>query len=111
MILVAVYMGFSEIYLLGCDCTFILNIINARLEASEKMEYAYECSTNELNRICKQQKTALEWELKNFAALFRAYRTLNMYCEHHGVKLYNATRGSLLEGIEKVRIEDVLKEV
>ena len=107
-ILMAVYMGFSEIYLLGCDCTHILNTIHSRMETAEKMEYVYECSDHELKRLRIWQKRPLEDEIRDYVEMFSDYRRLNAYCEHHGVKLYNATRGSLLEGIEKVRIEDIL---
>ena len=107
-ILMAVYMGFSEIYLLGCDCTTILTTIRSRMDTAEKMEYAYDCTPLELKRLKKQQTSPLEMELKLYLELFQDYIKLNAYCENHGVKLYNATKGSILEGIKKVRIEDVL---
>ena len=110
LVLIAVYMGFSEIYLLGCDCTSILTTLRARLETSEKMEYMYECTPNEIKRIKKQRdKTPVEKELIWNADLFYKYRLLAEYCKLHGARLFNATQGGLLEGIERVALEKILK--
>lgn len=111
LIVLAVYMGFSEIYLLGCDCTSILNVIRARMITTEQMEYAYQCSENEIKRMRKQQEeSSLEDELLWASYMFKTYRLLYYYCNSQGVKLFNATEGSLLEDIPKVMLKDVLQE-
>ena len=76
-ILIAVYMGFKEIYLLGCDCTGIINTINARMESSREFAYAYNISENERKRMIAQNKqSALADEFDWYAKLFRTYGVL-----------------------------------
>lgn len=109
LIQLAVYMGFKEIYLLGCECTGFLSIAQAKLLDAKKSEYTYEISENEKKRLERVgQQTSMEDELLAYALLFKDYRYLKKYCEQYEVKLYNATNPSLLEGIEKVNILEVL---
>lgn len=111
MIVAAVYMGFSEIYLLGCDCTMILTDIYARINAgADKMEYAYDCSSTTVKRIKDEYKNPIDVDLMWFSHIFGAYRLLDQYCKKRGVRLCNATQGSLLVDLEMVKLEDVLKK-
>ena len=106
----AVYMGFKEIYLLGCECTGFLSIAQAKLMDAEKSEYTYEISENEKKRLERVwQQSSIEEELGVYSLLFKDYRYLKQYCDRYGVKLYNATNPTLLEGIERVNISEVLK--
>ena len=45
-IIVAIYMGFNEIYLLGCDSTGIVATIN--------------CALNQKNKICMRTATIIQ---------------------------------------------------
>jgi len=108
-ILIAIYMGFSEIYLLGCDCTGIVNTINSRVAVDNEYEYGYAISENEkerMKKISKQSSIANEFEW--YAALFRIYGYLYDYGIRHGCHIYNATEGSLIENIPKVNLKDVI---
>lgn len=85
----AVYMGFSEIYLLGVDCNYTRNLY----DASNHFEG---CDTNEnrirLNTVYPER-------------MLLAYEKAKEYCDEHEVKIYNATRGGKLEVYKRVQFD------
>jgi hypothetical protein len=84
----AIYMGFSEIYLLGCDCTNVITAANTRLMAGDGAEYAYKISENEKKRMMNRNNAiSMEDELKSFYEVFKGYRVLRDICEKSGIKL------------------------
>lgn len=109
IIAMAVDMGFSEIYLLGCDCTGFVNMPNARLKKADTAEYNYKISENEKKRMEKVAlQTSVRDELMSYVKLFDRYSLLLDYCNKHNVKLYNATKNSLLDSVPKVNLSDIL---
>ncbi len=105
----AIYMGFSEIYLLGCDCTNVITAANTRLMAGDGAEYAYKISENEKKRMMNRNNAiSMEDELKSFYEVFKGYRVLRDICEKSGIKLYNCTAGGLLDCVERKKYEDVI---
>lgn len=108
-ILIAVYMGFAEIVLLGCDCTGLINTINARREDCGEYTYAYDVSDNEAKRMQKQQEyTKLADEMLWYSQLLNTYGILYSYCKRKGCNLVNATKGSILEEVPKVNLKDFI---
>lgn len=83
----AVYMGFKEIYILGADCTYL----------GEK-EHFVDCGVEDRSRKYATPK------------LIVGYEKVKEYADSHGIKVYNATRGGVLEVFPRVKLEDVLKE-
>ncbi len=81
----AVYMGFKEIYLLGCDC-------NYRQEKQHFIEVEHR-NTIPLND--GEKLIHIHGEFKKFA-------------DSHGVKVINCTRGGMLEVYPRMPLEDVL---
>lgn len=81
----AVYMGFKEIYLLGTDCTY----------TGEKEHFI---------------DSGVEDRTRPFATpkLIVGYQKAKEYADSHNIKIYNATRGGVLEVFERVKLEDVL---
>ena len=77
----AVFMGFSRIYLLGCDCTFGGHF-------DEK---------SDLSTIAKP-------------IYFEAYKKAKEYADFHNIKIINCTRGGMLEVFERQSLEEVLDE-
>lgn len=109
-ILLAVYMGFEDIYLLGCDCTGIVNTVRSRIASSDSMEYAYNISENERKRMEKSNSMyPIQDELRWYANIFDDYEALKKYCLSKGVNLSNATESSLIDCLPKVSLDDVLK--
>lgn len=111
LICMAVYMGINEIYLLGCDCTGIVSIAQAKMNKAEESKYSYAISDNEKKRMERvNSETTFEEEMKAYLDLLETYRILHNYCVMNGVKLYNASSVTLLESIPRIRLEDVLKK-
>lgn len=110
-ILTAVYMGYSEIYLLGCDCTGFATFAQAyqsEIPAAVSDGYGMMISA-EAERSIKTALTSrpIEEELRAYAGLFDSYAKLLTYCKAHDVKLFNATAGGVLESIPRVDLFSV----
>ena len=87
MLQIAVYMGFKEIYLLGNDCTYNLN---------GKQHFV------ESGFFDKQAASVGE-------RMIYAYSKAKNYADLNGIKIYNATRGGMLEIFERVELENIVK--
>lgn len=81
----AVYMGFKEIYLLGCDCNY---------NGDKKHFINYEASN--ISRPPDIHEKML-----------LAYKKAKEYSDAHGIKIYNATRGGKLEVFERVCFDEL----
>lgn len=86
LIQIAVYMGFSEIYLLGADSTY---------KAKKQHFNDYESKDPTRETITER--------------LFSAYNVAKKYCDDNDVKIFNATRGGVLEIFDRVNFDDVVK--
>lgn len=80
----AVYMGFSEIYLYGIDFSGIGSII----------EHFYDYETD-------------GEELSYGHQFYVCYISAKKYAEEHGIQIFNASRGGDLEMFERVNLEDI----
>ena len=106
----AIYMGFSEIYLLGCDCTNLMVTIKSALKSNDSNDYAYEISPNEKRRMENLLKTnSLEQYTLSYLETLRGFRWLNGYCNTHGIKLINLSTQTVIDNIPRDTIENVLK--
>ncbi len=107
---IAIYMGFTNIYLLGCETTSLLTSIKTRLEMDLTNTYSYSISNNENNRLKKiSNMTSYESDLFNNLKVIQDYKYLNDYCTLNKINLYNCTPGGLIESIRRVNLNDVLK--
>ena len=85
----AVYLGFDEIYLLGADCSYL---------------------GNKQHFIDHGHATDYQSALNATDRLMVSYAEAKKYADCHGVKIFNATRGGLLELFPRVELETVLKK-
>lgn len=81
----AAYMGFSEIYLIGVDCNY---------QQGGQNNYFYK--ENKKDNIDHRENE-----------MILAYRAAEQYAKAHGIKIYNATRGGMLEEFERVDFDDL----
>lgn len=86
LIQIAVYMGFKDIYLLGCDC----NQVKGRQVHFK--DYGVPDASIDTSR---------ERNINGFEEVKR-------YCDTHDVTVYNATRGGMLEVFERVDLDKIL---
>lgn len=109
-ITMAIYMGFSEIYLLGLDCTGFINIAETKLkDYSHGIKYAFDVSDAEKKRMEKSNSMySMKQELLCQAELFDDYDLISEYAKRKGIKIFNATKGGLLESFERIDYEDVV---
>ena len=81
-------MGFSEIYLLGVDCNYKIGSKNNHFIAEE----------TEDNRDHGED------------AMIKAYEYAKKYADAHDIKIYNATRGGMLEVFERVDFDNLFED-
>jgi hypothetical protein len=89
---IAVYMGFKEIYLLGCDCYY---------SPYPKKWHFVETQHVDPSAVDLSATTAAE-------RMKYAYRVAKEYADKHHIRISNATRGGHLEVFDRVSIEEVL---
>lgn len=92
-IMIAMYMGFSEIILLGCDFSFF---------ASRKDAHFYEMNKNVV------RDESLFQDLFGSAIACQQYEYLYGFAQKRGIKIYNATPNSLLDVIPQVELKKLL---
>lgn len=108
-ITLAVYMGFSEIILLGCDCTNILDLLETHDGKTELKRYAYKVTDNEKKRQARAfAERNVPRELRRYADMIEDYDRLRQYCERRHVRLLNATDPTVLQCVTRVNLDDVL---
>ncbi|MCR4615892.1 MAG: DUF115 domain-containing protein [Clostridiales bacterium] len=105
----AIYMGFSEIYLLGCDNTGLMGTINTILKASNTESHAYTTTENEEKRKYKIfTSLSLEGHINAYYNTFVDYRLLREYCDSHNIKLINCSSTTVIDCIPRKDLDDVL---
>ena len=88
------YMGFSEIYMLGTDCSYT---------GTDNKFHAYNDSNDAILYGNARRSASLE------RALFRGFNAIALYCQHDkSIKVYNATRGGKLELFPRVDLDELL---
>ena len=106
-IMLAIYMGCTEIILMGCECSVILSDLNYYLYGNSENDYSYQTTKEEKERKQKiRKKHTIEETFAGNYRIFKDYRLLNEYCARKGIKLYNATKGGLLDCIPRIVIAD-----
>lgn len=82
---IAVFLGFTEIYLLGVDCNYVKN---------SSQNYFYDSNVVD-NKNHHEDRMVL------------SYQAAKKYADEHGIKIYNATRGGALEVFERVNFDSL----
>ena len=108
LINIAVYMGFKEIYLLGCDNTLPTKIDESGkkvIDTSGKLHFSqdYYSDADEENKAYRNVDAD-----KIMKYVCDSYKDIKYFCEMYGVKIYNATRGGTLETFPRVDFDNVL---
>lgn len=103
VLMIALYMGFREIYLLGVDHDWFV-----------KKEYRYFFEQGVAAKDSTLSRdgillTTLWDELPAVGRVWGQYRAIKRIAQAHGVKIYNATQGGMLDEFERARLEDVVK--
>lgn len=106
----AIYMGFMEIYLLGCECTTILNVINARTSQYTSVTHCYDINEKEKERAKNMYFTLpMQDYYEAERGIMNEYHLLGEYCNKRGIKLVNCTPGGLLDEIPRGSYEKIIE--
>jgi hypothetical protein len=98
-LMVALYLGFGEIYLLGTDHTSF----NPQ---SGKYGYSHFYTGDRKNELGEMPPPAdMEVEFASYVTLWRQYKALRAVAEQRGARIVNATRGGLLDVFPRVEFE------
>lgn len=106
----AVYMGYKEIYLLGVDHNF-----SHTLDKNRRIIEHKDVQNDYFDSRYKDAFKQFEEKGKVYAApdkemIETAFKSAKLYCDEHGIKIYNATRGGKLEVFPRISLEEVLKQ-
>lgn len=92
----AIYMGFTEIYLLGVDFSYsVMRDKNGKLYKDESVQDYFSGERYETTMF-------------NYNSMLHAYQIAKEYCDNHGIEIRNATRGGKLEVFERIILEKVI---
>ncbi|PFH85605.1 6-hydroxymethylpterin diphosphokinase MptE-like protein [Bacillus sp. AFS088145] len=86
LIQIAVYMGIKEIYLLGTDCNYTTDL-NHHFKNYDYFDPSYSVAGNKM---------------------IHAFKVAKEYADLNNIKIFNATRGGMLEVFERVDLDNVL---
>lgn len=92
----AIYMGFKEIYLLGVDNNYSVTYdLSGNIQFQDSIDdYFFHSKLD--------SKTSYPGNLHNSNF---SYTIAREYCETHGIKIFNATRGGKLEVFDRVDLD------
>lgn len=91
----AIYEGFQEIYLLGCDCSYFKTGIE---------------HFNEPEELRIKKFDMMNDAVKMLTYHINAYQKIKNYADKKGIKIYNATRGGYLEVFERIDFDTLFSD-
>lgn len=101
----AIYMGFSEIYLLGVDNNYAKKVDkNGKIYNDPTVKSSYFEGMKPVGG-----KAGEETSSQNVEAMNYSYELCKKFAEEKGVKIYNATRGGKLETFERVDFDSLFE--
>jgi len=102
-LIVALYMGFKEIYLIGTDHDSL---------ATGEYKYAFEPTVLQGKDLAVDSEGNIRApfydELKAYLKLWTQYRHIKKIAQSNGVTIYNATAGGILDEFPRVKLVEVL---
>ena len=104
----AIEMGFSQIYLLGCDCTGIQNFIE-RKKGEMPTSYCFEMSKEDEARVSNSTMLSSEHAFFEWYHIFKSYRLLNEVAKVRNVEIVDLTADGILDVFAKNRLSNVLE--
>ena len=93
----AIYMGYSNIILLGIDHSFPNEVGMDGKETHNDSEHHFDGYKGNI------------WKIAYKEAITKSYEVIGEYCKNHGIRIINCTRGGNLELFERMNLDDLLK--
>lgn len=108
----AIYMGISEIYLLGCDCTGFVSYEKVHKQQSLESSYGFGIDQNSSLVLSKNMTSLpIEMELRNYAHIFDGYKQIADYCKKNNIRIFNLSKETVLEYIPRLNYLDVIDKI
>ncbi len=103
VIMIAAYMGFKEIYLIGCDSDW------AKYPSSRGYLPHFYNEDDKVTKpkICPRKDWKYEDVLNAALIIFKSYRLLGNKLQEKDTKIYNATGESFLDMFERINYESI----
>ena len=103
----AIYMGFKEIILIGCDMTSFYE--NFAANAGRCVSYHVYDMTEETKKRYQTSKSAHDntYMLKDYAITFDIFKKIANYADENGIKIINATEGGILDMFARQNFQDL----
>ncbi|HAM96754.1 MAG: hypothetical protein UR96_C0003G0057 [candidate division WS6 bacterium GW2011_GWC1_36_11] len=107
----AIYLGFSEIYLIGCDMTGVVVIYDENEEVDYGGHFYEEKNKKEVKYMKELHKErSNEFMLKAYGFVFELFRLTQDYALKNNIKIYNATKGGSLDVFPRIKYEKLFNE-
>lgn len=102
-IMVAIWLGFKEIYLAGADHSWLRTLsVNDRNEVVSVQPHFYKEDDREKERVVSEYKGyRLHQIIYSFYVAFRSYFAIARYASARGVDIYNSTPGSFIDAFPR----------
>ncbi|WP_432821423.1 hypothetical protein [Trichloromonas sp.] len=97
----AFYMGFKEVYLVGCDHDYL----HDTKRVSDHHFYKEEEGVSDVEHL--SGFTTERW-FKEYYFRWQQYRLMQEYAKQRGCQILNATKGGMLDVFPRVSLEDIL---
>lgn len=102
---IAIYMGFKEIYLVGIEHSeLVTRQYNYFYKREKSIMGDKDPSVFDNGKVCV--KFQIQLHILDF--LWKQYERLKEISEGKGIKIYNATKGGVLDVFERVKYEDII---
>lgn len=105
---IAIYMGFSEIYILGCDMTGYKEVEQFAIGTFSEQTHIYEETEEDMKKALHSERSCEEW-FSGFAKMFIDYRRLRVYTEQRNIQLINLTGGGILDSLPRKELTDIVR--
>jgi len=102
---IAIYMGFKNIYLLGCDHDYLLNMYQTRHFYSENESIL--ASTPDYS---EWKESSFGTEIDSHFRLWQQYRDILKYSQERKINIWNATNGGLLDVFPRIKYESLFSK-
>lgn len=109
-IMLGIWLGYKEIYLLGADHSWLKTLsVNDCNEVVSIQPHFYKEDEKEIKRVREEYvRHPLHEVLESMMIAFRSYHRIRRYADSRGVRILNATPGSMIDAFERASLPENL---
>ncbi len=97
-IYIALYMGFKEIYLIGCDMTSFIETMNYNATRNFISYHAYDIDDEDKKALDKNKKIRDNaYMLKDYYITFEIFKKIKEFADEKSIRIINSTKNGLLD--------------